>query len=117
MSPEQATSESDPDARSDIYSLGAVAYFLLTGQPPFEGKNPILVMVAHARDQVIPPSRLTPTIPPDLESIVLRCLAKSPSERFAEVDELDKALACCACTDQWTEERAAEWWRAAEANG
>ena len=110
MSPEQATSESIPDARSDIYALGAVAYFLVTGQPPFEGTNPIRVMIAHARDEVIPPSRLTTNIPQDLEKIILRCLAKSPNDRFAAVEDLDRALAKCGCAHEWTEERAAEWW-------
>jgi serine/threonine-protein kinase len=110
MSPEQATSESIPDARSDIYALGAVAYFLITGQPPFEGTNPIRVMIAHARDEVVPPSRLMTNIPQDLEMIILRCLAKSPKERFAAVEDLDRALAKCVCANEWTEERAAEWW-------
>ena len=110
MSPEQATSESIPDARSDIYALGAVAYFLVTGQPPFEGTNPIRVMIAHARDEVVPPSRLMANIPHDLETIILRCLAKKPNERFAAVEDLDRDLAKCGCANEWTEERAAEWW-------
>lgn len=112
MSPEQATSESVPDARSDIYALGAVAYFLVTGRPPFEGTNPIRVMIAHARDEVVPPSQLTANIPQDLEAIILRCLAKRPSDRFAAVEDIDRALAKCGSAGLWTEERAAEWWHA-----
>lgn len=115
MSPEQATSETDPDARSDIYSLGAVAYFLLTGQPPFKGTNPIRVMIAHARDEVVLPSRLASNIPQDLENVVLRCLAKDPAKRFANVDELYQELAKCHCAVPWTEERAAKWWLALQA--
>jgi serine/threonine-protein kinase len=110
MSPEQATSESIPDARSDIYALGAVGYFLITGHPPFEGTNPIRVMIAHARDEVIPPSRLMASVPHDLESIILRCLAKNPAERFATVDDLERALAKCGCANEWTDDRAAMWW-------
>ena len=112
MSPEQATSETTPDARSDIYSLGAVGYFLMTGQPPFEGTNPIRVMIAHARDEVVPPSRLIPSIPRDLEEIILRCLAKNPAERFVTVDDLERALAQCECANDWTDARAAQWWLA-----
>ena len=111
MSPEQATGSHRPDRRSDIYSLGAVAYFLLTGVPPFRGDNAIAVMIAHARDPVVPPSEICPEIPPDLEGIVLRCLAKNPSDRYQSADELEQALAACACAGVWNQERASEWWQ------
>ncbi len=58
MSPEQALGDSEPDERSDIYSLGAVAYYLLTGSPPFEGDKPMRVILAHAHEPVVPPSTL-----------------------------------------------------------
>ncbi len=77
MSPEQVTSFSELDPRTDIYSLGAVAYHLLTGKPPFIGSNPIEVIIAHSRDDVVPPSKHRDGIPRDLEQVVLRCLAKS----------------------------------------
>ena len=67
-----------PDRPTDVYGLGAVAYYTLTGRPPFMGQTPMEVMVAHARDPVTPPSQLQPNIPPDLEAIVLRCLRKTP---------------------------------------
>src|SRR5262249_17726866 len=76
MSPEQARGLADVDARSDIYSLGAVAYFLLTGRPPFAGRNPLELLHAHLNAAVIPPSELSPAVPADLEGAVLRCLAK-----------------------------------------
>ena len=79
MSPEQATGNRELDERSDIYSLGAVAYYLLTGRPPFEGEDGIAVMIAHARDPVVPPSQIRPGIPDDLDRVVLRCLAKDPA--------------------------------------
>ena len=110
-SPEQATLESDSDARSDIYSMGAVAYFLLTGRPPFEGTNPIRVLIAHTRDEVVPPSQLNPTTPLELEKIVIRCLAKNPADRFKNVVELEEAFAKCSCANDWNADRAAEWWR------
>jgi serine/threonine-protein kinase len=110
MSPEQARGLHDLDARSDIYSLGAVAYALLTGHPPFDGTNPLDVMMAHARDEVVPPSKLQADVPADLERVILRCLAKSPKDRFEDADSLEQALAECAAADQWTQGHAAFWW-------
>ena len=111
MSPEQATGGRELDERSDIYSLGAVAYYLLTGRPPFEGESGLTVMIAHARDPVVPPSRVVPGIPEDLERVVLRCLAKDPAERFPDAESLERALGECACAGDWDRERAARWWR------
>jgi serine/threonine-protein kinase len=111
MSPEQARGHHDLDARSDIYSLGAVAYALLTGRPPFERPSPLEVMVAHARDDVAPPSQLQPDVPADLERVVLTCLAKRPEDRFQDTDSLEQALAECATADRWSQADAARWWR------
>ena len=111
MSPEQARGLGDVDARSDIYSLGAVAYTLLTGRPPFERTSPMEVMIAHARDEVVPPSQLQADVPADLERVVLRCLAKQPEDRFQDADSLEQALAECAAADQWTQSHAARWWQ------
>ena len=108
MSPEQARGQ-QPDPRSDLYSLGAVAYALLTGRPPFVSSNPVDVLIAHARDEVIPPSQFA-DIPTDLEAIVLRCLAKNAEDRFADVVELEAALNECSDSDGWTEMEAARWW-------
>ena len=82
MSPEQASGSQHPDRRGDLYSLGAVAYYLLTGRPPFQGETAMSVMMAHARDPVAPPSHVRPGIPADLERVVLRCLAKDPADRY-----------------------------------
>ena len=110
MSPEQALGEAEPDARGDIYSLGAVAYFLLTGRPPFDGDKPMKVLLAHARDEVTPPSHLRSDIPADLELVVLRCLAKRPEDRYQTVQSLSEALAECAAAADWSREHAARWW-------
>jgi serine/threonine-protein kinase len=110
MSPEQAQGRDDLDARSDIYSLGAVAYTLLSGRPPFEGAKPLEVIVAHARDEVVPPSQRQPDVPADLERIILRCLAKRPEDRFQDADSLEQALSQCAAADRWTQSHAARWW-------
>src|SRR5579884_3384034 len=111
MSPEQARGLADVDARSDIYSLGAVAYALLTGRAPFEGTNPMEVIIAHVRDEVVRPSLYQADVPADLEQVILRCLAKSPQDRFQDVESLEQALAECAAADQWTQAQAAQWWR------
>jgi serine/threonine-protein kinase len=94
-SPEQADGQETVDARSDIYSLGALAYFLLTGQPPFAGRTGVKMLAAHLYETPEPPSRRRLEIPADLEAVVLRCLAKEPAARFADVASLDATLATC----------------------
>ena len=84
--------ELELDERSDIYSVGAVAYFLLTGQPPFSEQTVMKVLLAHAHQRPNPPSSLASGIPQDLEAVVMRCLAKRPEERFADVGQLIEAL-------------------------
>jgi serine/threonine-protein kinase len=115
MSPEQATVGRELDARSDIYALGAVAYYLLTGRPPFDEGSGLEVLIAHARDPVVPPSRSRPDIPDDLERVVLRCLAKDPADRFPDAEGLERALGACTCAWDWDQERADRWWRDADA--
>jgi eukaryotic-like serine/threonine-protein kinase len=110
MAPEQIVAGGRVDARSDIYSLGATAYYLLTGRPPFVGEGVPEVLAAHLQELPDPPSRVRPDVPADLEAIVLRCLSKEPSWRFADSAALAEALALCQCAGQWTEAEAARWW-------
>jgi eukaryotic-like serine/threonine-protein kinase len=110
MAPEQVTGDRALEARADIYALGAMMYFALTGQPPFKGGSPFEVMMAHARDPVVPPTQLRPEIPTDLEQVILRCLAKKPDDRYPNVKALGKALAACAAAIEWNGEKAEEWW-------
>jgi eukaryotic-like serine/threonine-protein kinase len=111
MAPEQASGDLPADPRSDLYSLGATGYCLLTGHPPFEGKSPLRLMIAHARDPVTPPTRWEPCIPRDVEQIILRCLEKNPGRRYASIRDLRQALSRCSVADKWTQDRAAQWWR------
>ena len=111
MSPEQACGHVNLDARSDIYSVGALAYTLLTGRPPFDGSHSMEVMIAHVRDQVVPPSKRHWNVPADLERVILRCLAKRPEDRFQDTDGLAQALAQCTAANRWTQAHAARWWR------
>ncbi len=89
MSPEQAVGGEEVDGRSDLYSVGCVAYWLLTGTPVFAGPTPIETMMMHVHRRPEPLSRRTERpIPPDLEALVLACLAKEPEDRPRTADEL-----------------------------
>jgi serine/threonine-protein kinase len=114
MAPEQAMASGALDHRADLYALGAVAYFLLTGRPPFEGESVLGVLVAQARDPVVPPSRHLPDVPGDLEQVVLRCLAKGPADRYPDAEAMGQALADCAASGEWDGRRAATWWQEAD---
>jgi serine/threonine-protein kinase len=96
LSPEQAQ-EKPVDARSDIYALGAVFYEMLTGVVPFVGKSMLEILNGHVSGRVIPPSQRAPDAGLDehTDAVVLRCLAKNPSERFASTDDLGDALREC----------------------
>jgi serine/threonine-protein kinase len=111
MAPEQGRNTREADARCDIYSLGGVAYYLVTGRLPFERETLMEMVLAHARDPVIPPRAVRAEVPADLEAVILRCLEKDPGRRFPDAESLDKALAACQCAGTWTPERAAAAWQ------
>jgi serine/threonine-protein kinase len=110
MSPEQAAGRKDVDGRADIYGLGAVAYFLLTGRPPFFGRLVGQVLAAHQYETPEPLTTHRPALPVELEAVVLRCLAKEPANRFPDAGALERALADCPPVRPWGEEEAAAWW-------
>ncbi|HUJ58312.1 MAG TPA: serine/threonine-protein kinase [Kofleriaceae bacterium] len=91
MSPEQCNGGGRIDHRSDIYSLGCVLYHLLTGQPPFDPPGMGAILLAHMSEPPRPPSALVPSLPPALDAVVLRCLAKAPDARFQSMLELQHA--------------------------
>jgi len=92
MSPEQCAGDRDIDGRSDLYSLGAMAYQMLTGEPPFSGSSTPAVMVKHVTETPVPPRERRPDIPRDLELIVLKLLEKDPANRFATGQDAIAAL-------------------------
>ncbi|TML74818.1 MAG: Stk1 family PASTA domain-containing Ser/Thr kinase [Actinobacteria bacterium] len=91
LSPEQARG-GEVDPRSDLYSLGVVLYELLTGKTPFDGETPVEIAMKHLSTPPKPPSKLRPDIPPELDKVVLRALAKSPDDRYQSADEMEADL-------------------------
>ena len=92
MSPEQAQGKKELDAATDIYSLGAILYQLLTGRPPFVGHLPMDTLFQVVYQQPVPPSRIHPKLPRDLETICLKCLEKEPWRRYASARDVQEDL-------------------------
>jgi eukaryotic-like serine/threonine-protein kinase len=115
MSPEQAAGSASVHARSDIYSLGAVAYFLLTGRPPFANRTSTQMIAAHIYEAPAPVSEHTPDVDPALEAVVMRCLAKKLADRFPNVESVMTALRACPTANAWSQADALAWWRSRDA--
>jgi serine/threonine-protein kinase len=109
MAPEQALGN-PIDGRTDLYSLGGVAYFLLTGHVPFDGEGLQMIVKRLQQDPVPPSARTELVIPHDLERLVMQCLARDPAGRPQTALELDGALAAVG-VGGWTAREAAEWWK------
>jgi eukaryotic-like serine/threonine-protein kinase len=110
MAPEMANG--DPvDRRADLYALGCVAYWLLTGRMVFEAESPLKMLIQHIQAQPVPPSvRGGRPVPPALEQLVLRCLAKDPASRPSSADAILRELDRIELQRPWDQERAREWW-------
>ena len=113
LAPESITAPDTVDGRSDLYAVGGVAFWLLTGTHVFDGKTIVEVCSHHLRTLPESPSaRLGAPVPRDLEEIILRCLAKSPADRYADAEALGHALDACEAAEEWSNDRAAAWWKA-----
>jgi predicted Ser/Thr protein kinase len=111
MSPESMTMPEAADPRGDLYALGAVGYYLVTGKPVFEGATVIEVLGHHLHSEPVPPSQRGVPVPGDLEQVLLRCLKKRPDERPANAAALREALRRCVVDTPWTSDRATAWWQ------
>src|SRR5262245_16537078 len=112
MSPEAVESPDRVDGRSDVYSVAAVGYFLLTGTPAFEGKSVIEICMHHSRTPPQKPSeRLKRPVAADLEAVLLKGLAKNPNDRYQTAREFSEALAACTSAADWNGRKADLWWQ------
>jgi serine/threonine-protein kinase len=111
MAPELITDASVFSPLSDLYALGGVGYYLLTGHNVFEGASAMEICAMHLHDEPVPPSQRTGReIPSDLEAIVMACLAKRPGERPQSAEAMSEMLARCQGFGAWTREQARKWW-------
>ena len=111
LSPEAIERPDTVDARADIYAMGAVAYYLLTGTPVFTATTLVELCMQHVKETPEPPSqRLKQPVSPDLENAILRCLAKNPADRPASAAVLLSELEGCKLAHPWTSADAQAWW-------
>jgi serine/threonine-protein kinase len=111
MAPEIALGDAEIDGRADLYALGCVAYWLLTGNLVFEGDNPTRMILQHVQETPAPPSTLAEQdVPEALDALVMRCLEKRPADRFPSAGDLRAELLSIEFETPWSEERARTWW-------
>jgi serine/threonine-protein kinase len=111
MAPEIILGDADVDRRADVYALGCVAYYLLTGQLVFEAETPMKMLMQHVHAQPAPPSQRTELpIPRELDQLVLACLEKDPDKRPQSAEELFRMATKCHSADSWDRDAARRWW-------
>ncbi len=113
MAPETIEHPENVDRRADIYAVGAVGYYLVTGEPVFTGDSTMAVCMAHIQTQPTPPSmRSGRLIDSQLEAVLLWCLSKAPDDRPGSVLALSEELAKCPAASRWTAANGRDWWEA-----
>jgi eukaryotic-like serine/threonine-protein kinase len=113
MAPELVSGESRIDGRTDLYSIGCVAYWALTGQLLFQANTPAKMLLHHVNTAPLPPSQVSELpIPPELEAIIMMCLEKDPAKRPSSALVLDSRLAHIRIKEPWTQVQAQAWWEA-----
>jgi serine/threonine-protein kinase len=109
--PEAITMPDVADPRSDLYAVGAVGYFLLTGHPVFDAASVVEVFAHHLHTEPVPPSRRAGrAVPPDFERVIMRCLRKAPDERPPDARALVNELRACSLASAWSADEAVRWW-------
>lgn len=112
IAPESVSGQQNTDARSDLYNLGGVAYWMLTGRPLFAGSSSIDLIIDHVKTVPETPASVTEMpIPPGLDAIVMKLLEKDPDDRYQTAEDLAAALHRLPLDPAWSQERAREWWR------
>jgi serine/threonine-protein kinase len=113
MAPELILNEGEADQRADVYAVGCVAYYLLTGQLVFDGDTPMKMFLQHLQAPPIPPSRRTELpIPRDIDALVVACLEKDPRNRPQDARDLQRMLQRCRAVETWDNDTARAWWEA-----
>ena len=111
MAPEMIGDGDAVGPAADVYALGCVAHWLLTGKFVFQAPNATAMLLRHLQQQPDPASATSPhAIPPELDALILECLAKEPSARPANAVELGRRLGACVVAETWTDEMAQAWW-------
>ena len=111
ISPEAVGSPEDVGPRSDLYSLGATAYYLLTGEPVFDGNSAIEICMRHLQKSPSTPSeKRRSKIDGELEQLVMKCLEKNPDDRPGSARELLSQLSSCKLASSWSLDQAEAWW-------
>ena len=111
LAPELVSGDGPFDGRADIYALGCVAFWLLTGRPPFEAGDAMSMLMHHSNTTPLPPSTMSEeSIPADVDALVLECLSKPPSLRPANADVLWERLSKLSVADRWEPRHARVWW-------
>jgi eukaryotic-like serine/threonine-protein kinase len=111
IAPESVHSQGVVDGRTDIYMLGSVAYWILTGHPPFESTSSVDLLVDHVKTIPRRPSQISElSIPEEMDAIVMRCLEKLPENRFQTPEQLSEALSRIPSLPHWRQREAKEWW-------
>ena len=111
LAPELITDATVFSSASDLYALGGVGYYLLTGHNVFEGESAVEICAMHLHEEPIPPSQRTVReIPSDLEAVIMACLAKQPGDRPQSARDMSEMLTQCNGFGDWTQEQAKKWW-------